>query len=249
MSDRNTGKRRIVAMGNAGHCNSKIIKGLSTGVYYWSVQAIDNCFAGSPFAPEQVVAIPLPVELSSFKASAKNTDVILNWETATEVNNYGFEIERKKIPADAKEANWTKVGFVNGHGNSNSPKNYSFIDKNITGGTKFNYRLKQIDTDGKYEFSKEIEVEVTPKEYLLYQNYPNPFNPTTTIKFALPKNSHVIIKLFDVIGREVKTLVDEDKSAGRFEIQLDGTDLSNGVYFYRMESGKFISTKKFVLMK
>ncbi len=248
MADLNTGKRRIVSMGNAGECNSRTIKGLAQGQYYWSVQAIDNNFAGSLFAPEQVVTVALPVELISFKASISNNDIVLNWNTITEVNNYGFEIERKNISSDIKESNWTKIGFVNGHGNSNSTKSYGFIDKNISGGTKFNYRLKQIDNDGKYEFSKEIEIELT-KEYALYQNFPNPFNPTTNIKFQIPKDGFVLLKVYDILGREVATLVNEEKKAGFYNLQFDATGLSSGIYFYKLQFGNNFATKKLIFQK
>ncbi len=119
------------------------------------------------------IIVPLPVELTSFNASIKNTDVVLNWETATEINNYGFEIE-KRVDNSVSEQNdlhWQKIGFVRGHGNSNSPKVYNFTDKNLIGGTKFNYRLKQIDINGNFEYSNSIEADITPKEYELSQNY------------------------------------------------------------------------------
>ena len=249
MADLKTGKRRIVGMGNAGHCNSKTIKGLSNGEYYWSVQAIDNCFAGSPFAPVQTISVPLPVELTSFKASIKNIEVELNWETATEVNNYGFEIERKNISENIKEGDWIKIGFVHGHGTSNSTKKYSFIDKNFTGGTKFNYRLKQIDMDGKYEFSKEVEIELIPKEYFLYQNYPNPFNPETYFKFQIVSRGLVTLKIYDILGKEIATIVNEEHEPGFYQYKWNASGLASGVYFYRLQAGDFISTKKLLLMK
>ena len=147
---------------------------------------------------------PLPVELTSFKASIINTDVLLSWETATEINNYGFEIERKIISSSLRNTDWIKIGFINGHGNSNSPKTYRFADKNLTGGSKFEYRLKQIDNDGRFEFSDSVEVTFIPDKFELLQNYPNPFNPSTRIKYVLPFESSVEITVYNMTGQRIK---------------------------------------------
>ena len=132
---------------------------------------------------------PLPVELTSFTANANKTQVDLKWQTSIEVNNYGFEIERKL------SGNWQKIGFVQGNGNSNSPKGYTHTDKNLGGGSKFQYRLKQIDNDGKFEYSNEVEIFLSPTEFAIYQNYPNPFNSSTTIKYQVPFQARRIIKV------------------------------------------------------
>ena len=142
----------------------------------------------------------LPVEIISFSANLIGSKIKLNWNTATEINNYGFEIERKT------KDNWQKIGFVQGNGNSNTPKEYSFTDNKLIGGSKFQYRLKQIDNDGQFEYSNIIEVKVIPKEYLLSQNYPNPLNPSTTIKYSIPKSSQVSLKIFNTLGEELETL-------------------------------------------
>ena len=124
---------------------------------------------------------PFPVELTTFTVSAKNNFVLLNWQTATEVNNYGFEIQKSEVSSQNSE--FETVGFVDGHGNSNSPKEYSFKDENVTAGT-YKFRLKQIDNDGQFKYSKVVEVSLNqPAEFSLSQNYPNPFNPSTKIKF------------------------------------------------------------------
>ena len=188
----------------------------------------------------------LPVELSSFSALVNVNNVSLHWKTATEVNNNGFEIQRK---ADSQNSNWEKVGFVHGHGNSNSPKEYSFTDKNLTGGTEIIYRLKQIDNDGKYEYSKEAEVKVVPTEISLLQNYPNPFNPVTEIKFTLPEAAKVTLRVYNIIGQEVANLVNGIEEAGFHSVKFEGSDLPSGTYIYRLQTGSVVQTKKMVLLK
>ncbi len=186
----------------------------------------------------------VPVELVSFTADLKNNEVQLNWGTATEVNNYGFEIERRYAKGE-----WNNIGFVEGQGNSISPKFYSFSDKSPVGGSKFLYRLKQIDTDGQFEYSNEIEVELIPTKYVLYQNYPNPFNPLTKIRYQLPEESEVVIKIFDLLGTEIALLVDENKKAGIYEVDFGGQNIASGAYIYRIVAGDFSEIKKMVLLK
>jgi hypothetical protein len=198
----------------------------------------------------------LPVELTSFTASTTNNKVTLNWNTATEVNNYGFEIERiavsDKLLANSQQLNtnsWVKIAFVQGSGNSNSPKNYSFTDT-PTGRTEFQYRLKQIDLDGKYEYSNVVTVELAaPTNFAVEQNFPNPFNPTTSIQYQVSGTSNVTLKVYDVLGKEVATLVNETKVPGKYEIKFDGSNLSSGIYFYTLHAGTFVQTKKIILMK
>ena len=204
--------------------------------------------------PGDLVNFPLPVELTSFTANVNTNNVSLSWKTATEVNNNGFEIQRKVRDQKSEvSGQWEKVGFVLGHGNSNSPKEYSFTDKNLTGGTNFVYRLKQIDNDGQYQFSKEVEVEVVPKQFNLYQNYPNPFNPSTNIKFDLPEAAKVTINIYNILGEKVASLLNKTVEAGFHEVQFNGSDLSSGTYIYRMEASSsgqnFIQTKKMLLLK
>jgi hypothetical protein len=186
---------------------------------------------------------PVPVELTSFTGSIKNNSVILQWKTATEVNNYGFEVERK-----CKDS-WEKIAIINGNGNSNSPKEYFYTDKRPLGGSKFQYRLKQIDNDGQFEYSYIVEVELVPTEYALYQNYPNPFNPTTIIRYQLPKESKVVIKIYNILGAEAMEILNEQKEAGIYEAEFNAENLSSGTYIYRIIADSFIDTKKMILLK
>jgi len=187
----------------------------------------------------------LPVELTTFEASVNNSNVQLSWETATEVNNYGFNIERKP-----ENGEWNKVGFVDGHGNSNSPKLYSYVDKVVTEGL-FNYRLKQIDIDGSFEYSEIIEVNISgiPKEFSLSQNYPNPFNPSTKISYQLPNAGYVSLIVYDVLGNEVATLVNENQNSGDYDISFNGSNLTSGIYFYKISTDNFSQAHKMILMK
>ena len=186
----------------------------------------------------------VPVELEFFTASIIENSAQLNWQTATEVNNYGFEIERKLANAD-----WDKIGFVEGHGNSTITKNYSFVDKSFISETNFSYRLKQIDFNGNFEYSNEIDIENVPTEFAIYQNYPNPFNPSTKIRYQLPKESNVTIKIYDILGSEVVTLLNENKEAGTYEVELNAQSLSSGTYIYRIVAGDFVETRKMSLLK
>jgi hypothetical protein len=197
--------------------------------------------------------LALPVELTLFTASVVNKAVELIWQTATEVNNYGFEVERSLTPYPSQREgafNWEKIGFVEGHGNSNSPKDYSFIDKDILNG-KYSYRLKQIDTDGKFEYSEEVTVAIEnqPSSFELSQNYPNPFNPTTTIGYMLQEKSNTKLTLMNAIGEEVAILVNEEQGKGYHKVDLNANNLPSGVYLYKLQAGNFTETKKLMLLK
>jgi hypothetical protein len=199
---------------------------------------------------------PLPVELTLFTGSVLENGVHLNWSTATEVNNYGFEVERSisiyPLPGSATEDRrgvWDKAGFVAGHGNSNSPKNYSFTDVNVPAGN-VSYRLKQIDLDGRFEYSDVVNLKVAaPVLFFVKQNFPNPFNPATTIKYELPANSYVTVKVFDLIGREIETLVNRNETAGVHSVNFDGKNLSSGMYIYKVQAGSYYQIKKMLLLK
>ena len=211
----------------------------------------------------------LPIELLSFNAVVEDNSVKLNWNTATEVNNYGFNLERRVQSATTdKNAEWETLGFIKGNGNSNSPKNYSFTD-DLTLPCRqagldhdlaldLQYRLKQIDFDGKFEFSDVVEVNIeVPSQFSLEQNYPNPFNPTTTIKYSIPavETGHapslqrITLKVYDILGREVATLVNEQKAPGNYEVKFNGSKIASGVYIYQLKAGSFSRTKKLLLMK
>lgn len=188
---------------------------------------------------------PLPVELSSFTASLNQNNVDLEWQTKTEVNNYGFNVERK-----INEDEWSTIGFVEGHGNSTSPKNYSYKDDDLfSGGSRFSYRLKQINNDGTFEYSDIIEVEVLPDQYELSQNYPNPFNPNTTIRFSLPEQTRLRINIYSILGELVKTIAEGIYEAGYHKVIFEANDLTSGTYIYRVESSEFVQTRKMLLLK
>ena len=190
---------------------------------------------------------PLPVELTSFSAIIAEGKIKLNWRTETEVNNYGFEVERKT--QEVRSEKWEQIGFVDGYGNSNSPKEYSFMDENVLGG-KYSYRLKQIDNDGTVEYSKVIEVNMhKPIEFELSQNYPNPFNPETTIKFTIPKAGFVKLSYYNILGELKGFLVNEFKEAGIHTVNLNASELNSGVYVYKLEIDNFVQMRKMNLIK
>jgi len=206
----------------------------------------------------------LPVELTSFSANVNGSSVSLKWETATEVNNYGFDIERYASSLNGNLGNiipsgdegWEKIGFIEGFGNSNSTKYYEFTD-NIAVSGKYFYRLKQVDIDGTYEYSDFIEAGTIMSQkfsFTLSQNYPNPFNPTTIIDYTIPNNvlefdSNVKLKVYDILGRELMTLVNEKQESGSYSINFDASDLSNGIYVYILKAGNFIKSNKMILLK
>jgi hypothetical protein len=188
----------------------------------------------------------VPVELISFTADVNDNEVQLQWQTASELNNLGFEIERK-----FDENEWNIIEFIEGNGTTTEVQNYFFID-DLFGveSIQLCYRLKQIDFDGSYEYSEVVEVEFDAlKEYLLLQNFPNPFNQSTKIEYQIPELSFVTLKVYDVLGNEIATLVNKEKPAGSYEVEFKGSDLPSGVYFYQIQAGNFVETRKMVLMK
>ena len=191
-----------------------------------------------------------PVELTSFTGALVGSSVSLKWNTATEVNNYGFEVERRVI-SDKQSAvsSWNKVGFVAGNGTSNSEHSYSYTDNTATAGT-FAYRLKQIDNDGTSKYSSETEVTIAiPKSFALNQNYPNPFNPSTVISYDVPAAGTVLLKVHNALGQEVMTLVNETKDAGSYTAHFDASHLPSGMYFAKLTVGDAVKTIKMTLLK
>ena len=203
---------------------------------------------------------PLPVELLSFSSSVNDNDVTLNWTTATETNNSGFEIQKSPSPTPSlKEGaldHWEIIGFLDGHGTTTELQTYSYQNENLSAG-KYQYRLKQIDFDGTFEYSNTIEVEIIPPtKFSLEQNYPNPFNPSTNIRFTIPYvETHLdaslltTLKVFDVLGNEVATLVNEEKSSGTYQVEFDALRLASGLYFYQLKYSGLTQTKKMILIK
>ncbi len=243
---------------------------------------LNSTLTNTPLSGE---ASALPVELTSFSATQNGDEILLEWQTVTEVNNYGFEVERQNTEGSSQESVWEKIGFVAGHGNSNSSKSYEFIDNDTPAGN-LHYRLKQIDTDGSYEYYSTtaqisngltgVEAEEQPTEFSLSQNYPNPFNPTTTINYSIPycvisneqsdvrnlkdfssggglttRNDmvKVSLKVYDMLGSELATLVNELKAPGNYTVEFDGHNLASGTYFYKVSVGRFKTVKKMVLLR
>ena len=210
----------------------------------WYINIHNGTFPGGEIRA-QLDEGTLPVELSSFTASVIRDNVTLNWSTATESNNAGFDIERKL----SSSSDWSKIGYVAGNGTVNDVKHYSFTNKVSTG--SYSYRLKQIDFNGNFEYfnlSNDVNVGI-PSEFNISQNYPNPFNPTTKIDFELPNDANVNITLYNLAGKEVLKVVNESRIAGYHTVQINASALSSGVYFYNITAGDFVQTKKMTVLK
>lgn len=198
-------------------------------------------------AYENTRAEPLPVELSSFAVSIIENKVKLQWITTTETNNYGFKIER------SEGLSWITIGFVEGNGTTTQPQNYEFVDDllNVKADIHFvHYRLKQIDTDGSFEYSQVVTVNLKlPLKFELLQNYPNPFNPLTQIKYTLPKAGHITLRIYNIAGQEIETLINTFQTAGEHQVKWMVKGLSSGIYFYRLQAGDYSETKKLILQR
>ncbi len=186
----------------------------------------------------------LPVELTSFTAVSQNQQVTLNWITATEINNNGFEVQRS-----SENSEFVTVGFVRGNGTTTNQSEYIYVDRNISAGN-YSYRLKQIDYNGVFEYSDAIEVEVLNLDsYVLNQNYPNPFNPSTKIAYVLKEKTNVKILVMNALGEEVAVLVNQTQEQGYHQLDFNASNLPSGIYFYSLQTDNFSETKKMLLMK
>ncbi len=247
------GSSRYLAVGNSGAAwityndgaTWSPITPLNTNTLY----AVTH-FNGIPWAAGNSGTIlkwngsPLPVEFASFASEVSDNNVILKWSTASEKNNRSFEIERKAVDGE-----FVLRGFIAGAGTSTEIKNYSFTDEAVEAG-KYIYRIKQIDFDGRYAYSDEIEVEVTnPGKFELSQNYPNPFNPSTTIAYKTKVDGFVTLKVYDYTGTEVATLVSENQKSGSYQVVFNASGLASGIYFYTITAPGYSETKKLTLIK
>jgi hypothetical protein len=221
-----------------------------TALLLWDADYTPSALAPAIFARviDWLVDAIVPVELTSFTASVDQQDVTLNWVTATEINNQGFEVERNS------GIGFEKIGYVTGFGTSSEIHTYAFVDASLNEGT-YSYRLKQVDLDGSFEYSDVVEVDITvPDVFALEQNYPNPFNPSTKINFSLAVNSKVTLKVFDILGQEVANLINTNLVAGSHSVDFNASLLTSGVYIYRMDATgingtNFTNVKKMILTK
>lgn len=220
-------------------------------IYYYTVTSVDT--AGNESSFSAIVAVDLggvtPVELISFSSSLEFNDVALEWVTASESNNLGFEIQKS---ADGVVFN--KIGFVEGNGTTSNMSHYRFLDDDLVPGTYY-YRLKQIDFNGNYEFSGVVQINTEiASAFQLYQNYPNPFNPATTISYSLSQAAHVNLEVFNVTGQEIYKLVDSEQNAGSYVITWNGRNnagrnVASGLYYYRLETEGFSQFRQMLLVK
>jgi hypothetical protein len=208
--------------------------------YDGGYQIFPRAFA-TDFLPENTV----PVELVSLTANFVDGAVLLSWKTATETNNLGFAVEKS---LDGQS--FTDIVFVNGSGTTTEAKSYSFVDSDLGTAANLYYRLRQIDYDGQAVYTNIIQVEVVNSiSYSLAQNYPNPFNPATTFGYVLQEKSHAKLTVLNAIGEEIAVLVNKDQDKGYYTVQFDGSNLSSGVYFYKLVANDFVSTRKMLLVK
>ncbi|MEJ5263630.1 MAG: T9SS type A sorting domain-containing protein, partial [Ignavibacterium sp.] len=217
----------------------------------YSMDVVIN--SNDPLTPTVTVPVQMeiviPVELAGFSAKNDRDNVIIEWQTATETNNQGFEVQRRLEGVES----WTVAGYVSGKGTTTERQSYQYVDKQLKAG-RYIYRLKQIDLDGTIEYSQEIEVEVAlPEEYVLYQNYPNPFNPATTIEFSLPEKSEVVLSIYNSLGEKVREIVNGSMEAGYQRVVFDARELPSGTYVYQINAKgstkSFIQSKKMALVK
>ncbi len=228
----NSGRQKVLTISNSG---------ITSGTYV-SADAV-MILLNRRLSPDADAA--LPVELQSFSARVDGSTVILLWSTATEVNASTYIIERKKEGASA----WENISSAVATGNSSSARIYNYIDKNLTPGS-YSYRLRMVDNDGSFSYSSIQQCVIGGvKRFSLAQNYPNPFNPSTTIHYSLARAGKVVLKLYNMLGNEVRTVVNEWKEAGEYSVECKATGLPSGVYIYRLSAPGYSETKKMTLMK
>lgn len=187
----------------------------------------------------------LPVEMTSFTAQTNNNKIYLNWSTVTESNNSGWEVESR-----SQNNTWKSIGFIAGKGTTTEKQNYTFSVSSLhSSASLVEFRLKQIDMDGKFSYSDIVSIDLAPSSFSLLQNYPNPFNPTTAISYQLSSAGNVKLTVYDLLGREVATLVNEKKETGRYSVNFNASNLTSGVYFYKITAGSFTEIKKMTVMK
>jgi WD40 repeat protein len=222
-------------------------EGLANSVRSLTVVPETNQFVFGNSAGELTLAqLPtvIPVELISFTATVKKNNVTLLWQTATETNNSGFLLERSK-----GNESYEQITFVPGFGSTTEPKNYNYTDNSVSNGTYY-YRLKQVDFDGSFSFSKVLEVNVgVPSEFALEQNYPNPFNPSTKIRFSIPQKSFISLEVFNALGESMSILVSEELGMGVYNYDFNAIEFPGGIYFYQLQTPNFTQTKKMILLK
>jgi hypothetical protein len=243
----NDGTLDLLGAGNQGFGSSAVVF-----IHLWDT--------GYPFMPDNYTlpvfqynerhngvygdnSLTVPVELVSFTGSVNGNTVLLNWSTATETNNRGFDIERS-----SDQNNFVNIGYVKGNGTTTQKSDYSFNDNTIDFG-KYYYRLKQIDFNGSFTYSPVVNVDFSNLSYKLSQNYPNPFNPTTSISYSIPEKSFVKLEIFNTLGQKVKTLVNGEKESGNYSINFRAENIPSGMYLYKLSTGKFSETKKILLLK
>jgi len=232
--------------GNFGCYNQQIISAeAGKAILVW--EDARNSGATNLYAQKIGSSGLLPVELTSFSGSASNLTTVLAWKTATEVNNAGFDIQRR--PASSQQ--WATIGSVGGAGTSNTPHNYSYTDNVGVAGT-YSYRLKQIDRNGAFTYSQEVQVQLAnaPRVFGLSQNYPNPFNPTTMFEFSVPTDGRATLQVYNTVGQQVATLFDGTAAAGEYhQVTFDGSHFASGIYFARLQFGDRSEMRKLLLLK
>jgi subtilisin family serine protease len=254
ITEQDVGIRIVPKAGNAGHNLNWNIENLDTGIYYWSVQAVDPGFSGSTFAPEQVFGIntPIPVELTTFDAWHDGATVHLAWRTASETNNAGFEVQRRTEARERGSAGaWEQIGFVEGAGTTSNPQSYRFPDRTLPfEAEQLTYRLKQVDVGGAFEFSPEVEVTLgAPARLVLHAAFPNPVRDQATLRYELPDSGPVHLTVYNTLGQRVATLVRGEHGSGRHEISFDAEGFSSGLYFVQLQADGQALTRKLTVVR